>query len=242
MRTLIIGLPLPNAGFDNYSFLSAPSFGEYQQLVVDVASVTRAVDDVINGAGVHATYGGQAIVNGPASSHAFSLREIVQMRRRETERLLANGGLVVLIGYPPVPHDVQGAEWKTLGWLPEPDGFSFERDLLPGFGTAGAVVVDAEHPFAPYVETLAPRLAYRVYVNEDVRGVAENGLVFARSSGGVAIGVEIGVGGGRLVVLPPLVKPEADRPLTAQAMAQCLDRWNERRLQVGGETARKEVS
>lgn len=229
MRTLIIGFPLPNAQFDNYSFVSAPSFGEYQRIVVDMASVSRTVDDVVHGTAAHTTYGGHAIVNAEASAHAFPLGELLAMRRRETEWLLSHGGLVVLIGYPDVPHaDIAGGPWHSYDWLPEPEGISFQHDLLQGFGRPGAVLVAAEHPFAPFVQALASRLAYRVYVNEEAPGLAENGIVFARSEGGVPIAFDIRAGEGHLVFLPPVLRPESDRPVISKALTDSFDRWDAR--------------
>ena len=229
MRTLVIGLSLPNAQFDNYSFVSAPSFGEYSQIIVDMASVSRAVEDVIHGSAVHTTYGGQAVVSGEASAHAFPLGELLQMRRRETEWLLAHSGLVVLLGYPDVRHaGVAGGTWQSYAWLPEPEGFSFERDLLAGFGRPGAVLVDAENPFAPYIQALASRLAYRIYVNEESPALAECGSVFARSEGGIPIAFDIEDGDGHLAVLPPILRPESDRAVITDAFLQSFERWNAR--------------
>lgn len=228
MRTLVIGIALPRADFDNYSFLSAPSFGEYSRLIVDMATVSRDVDDVIHGSGVQTTYGGQAIVNGDASAHAFSLRELLAMRRREADWVLAHGGLVVCLAYPEVAHDVEGGRWPSYSWLPEPEDFSYGGGLLAGFGRPGAVLVDPDHAFAPYITALAPRLAYRVYVNEDGPGLEGRATVFARSAGGVAVAFEIPVGEGRLVVLPPLVKRESDRQVTTTALVECLERWDNR--------------
>jgi hypothetical protein len=230
VRTLVIGLSLPNAQFDNYSFVSAPSFGEYSQIIVDMASVSRTVDDVVHSTAVHSTYGGQAVVTREVSAHAFPLGELLQMRRRETEWLLAHGGLAVLLGYPDAPHTGVASEtWHSYAWLPEPEGFSFERDLLAGFGRPGAVLVDAEHPFAPYVQILASRLAYRVYVNEESPALAERGSVFARSEGGVPIAFEIRDGDGNLVILPPILRPESDRAIIADALFRCFERWAARR-------------
>lgn len=242
MCTLVIGLSLPNTQFDNYSFISAPSFGEYSQIIVDMASVSRTVDDIVHGTAVHSTYGGQAVVNGEPSAHAFPLRELLQMRRRETEWLLAHGGLVVLLGYPDVPHAaVAGGIWPSYAWLPEPEGFSFERDLLAGFGRPGAVLVDAQHPFAPYVQALASRLAYRVYVNEESPALAEGGSVFARSEGGVPIAFEIRDCDGYLVLLPPILRPESDRAVITDAFLQSFERWAARRSSPPAGYARVET-
>jgi hypothetical protein len=237
VRTLIVGLPLPNAQFDNHSFISAPSFADYQRIVVDMASVSRVIDDVVNGTGAHSTYGGQAVVNGETSPHAFSLPDLLAMRRRETDWLIAHGGLVVLIGQPVVPHARVGASgdqpntnepWHSYAWLPEPEMFSYRTDLLPGFGRPGAVLVDGEHPFAPMIKALAQRLAYRIYISEDQPAVAETGHVFARSEGGIPIAWDMRAGEGQLVFLPTILKPETDRQITANALSESLERWDAR--------------
>jgi hypothetical protein len=228
VRTLIIGLSLPSVDFDNYTFLGAPSFAEYHQIVVDGATVARQVDDVVSGRSAHATYGGQAIVNGSASAYAFSLRALLDMRKRETEWVLSHGGIVALMASPPVTQpDVEGGMWQSYDWLPETQDFASQADLLAGFGRPGAVLVDAEHPFAPYVQQLAPHVAYRIYLNETTDN-ARNCHVFARSSGGQAIGFEMPLSGGTMVVLPPLLKPDQERARTAAAISDSIARWNER--------------
>lgn len=238
MRTLIIGLSLPSTDFDNHSFLNAPSFAEFHQIVVDTATVGRCVDDVVRGSAAHTTYGGQAIVNGEASAYAFSLRVLLDMRRRETQWVLSHGGLIVLMASPEVTQpEVAGGVWRSYDWLPPSEDFSFETDLLAGFGRPGAVLVDGEHPFAPYISQLAPHVAYRVYLNETGE-VARKAHVFARSSGGQAIGFEMPLGEGTLVVLPPLLRPDMDRPSTTAAIRDSLARWHDR----ARTTTREEIS
>jgi hypothetical protein len=99
--------------------------------------------------------------------------------------------------------------------------------LRAGFGRPGAVLVEGEHPFAPYISQLAPHIAYRVYLNE-AGEAARKAQIFARSSGGQAIGFELQLGDGTLVVLPQLVRPDQDRPRTVAAIKDCLTRWSER--------------
>lgn len=228
MRTLVIGLSLPSVDFDNHSFLGAPSFAEYQQIVVDTATVARCVDEVVAGAAAHTTYGGQAIVNGEASAYAFSLHTLLQMRRRETDWMISHGGLIMLMASPEVSQPgVAGGGWHSYDWLAAPEGLSYKTDLLAGFGRPGAVLVDGDHPFAPYISQLAPHIAYRVYLNE-AGEAAGRARVFARSSGGQAIGFQLPLGEGTLIVLPPLLRPDQDRPRTVAAISDCLAGWRER--------------
>lgn len=223
MRTLVIGIPLPQVTFDNYSFLSAPSFSDYQRMIVNTEAVSRVVQEVIEGGEQHATFAGQPVVNGPSSAGRFSLAEALTMRRREAERFLDGGGTAVCLTYPDVRHEgVEGlGEWRRYAWLPAPDGFRYEDDLLPGFGNAGVELVDGRHPFAPYIETFGPRLSYRALANEDAPGFQQHGRVFARSPGGAAVAFQLRVSRGYVVFLPPLPRFESERAQLANTLFEC---------------------
>jgi hypothetical protein len=222
MRTLIIGISLPNATFDNASFLNAPSLSEYQRVVVDLGAAARVVGEVVSGKAAHTTYGGHAIVNGAASEYAFGIDELLDMRRREAARLLENGGTLFAFGHPQGTISLaSGSEWRSYSWLPDDEDFQWSRDLLPGFGTAGAVLTDGEHPCAPFVQALAPRLAYRIHLDEDASAAPR---VFCRSSSGLAIGFDLDLAGGRVAVFPAVQKPESDRMVISQALLECFER------------------
>jgi len=224
VRTLVTDIPLPSVAFDNASFLSAPSFSEYTRLFVDPAAASRLIDEVAQETAVHQTYGGQAIVSGAGSSFAFGLAELLEMRRRETARLLERGGLIVCLGHPDATHT--DVAWSRYSWLPADEGFSPSQHLLPGFGTTGAALSVDDHPFAPFVRTLPKSIAYRAYVDEDAPAFRERGRVFARSAGGSAVGFDLPLAGGHLVFLPALEKPEAIRTQVATVVAECLEAWD----------------
>ena len=224
VRTLVTGIPLPGAAFDNASFLSAPSFSEYSRLVIDPAAASHAIDEVAQETASHQTYGGQAIVNGEGSSFAFGLAELLQMRQRETARLLERGGVIVCLGYPDAVH--ADAAWSRYAWLPEDEGFAAATHLLPGFGTKGAALSVEDHPFAAFVRALEKNIAYRVYLDEDAEDLTQRRRVFARSAGGSAVGFDLPLAGGHLVFLPALEKPKAIRTEVAEIIAECLEAWD----------------
>jgi hypothetical protein len=92
-------------------------------------------------------------------------------------------------------------------WLPAPEGLAYREPLLRrGYG-AQIAPAEQEHPFAAVVERFRTRLAYQAYFDEQTPGFAGSGCVFARSAGGAAIGVELRLGPGRAVFLPPPARP-----------------------------------
>ncbi|MCH7998364.1 MAG: hypothetical protein IIA91_02645 [Chloroflexi bacterium] len=228
MHALVLGIPLPHINFDNYSFLSAPSLFDYDQIIVDMSALSEAVEQARDGSPEHNTHSGQTVVNGPSSTKTFSLAELLRLRRLEAERALARGGTVVCLAYPDVAHEgIAGLPgWRRYDWLPAPEGFSYTEHLLAGFGKPGVEIADAEHAFAPYVDKFGGRLAFRAYASEQDESFSQCGRVFARSPGGAAVGVELKVGPGRVVLLPPLdsLDYSKDRVPLANVLCNCLER------------------
>ncbi len=228
MRALVLGIPLPHITFDNYSFLSAPSLFDYDRIIVDMSALSEAVEQARDGSPEHRTHSGQTVVNGPSSTRTFSLTELLRLRRLEAERALARGGIVVCLAYPDVAHEgIAGLPgWRRYDWLPAPEGFSYTEHLLAGFGKPGVEITDAAHPFAPYVTEFGVRLAFRAYASEQDESFSQYGRVFARSLGGTAVGVELEVGTGRVVLLPPLdsLDYSNDRVPLANILCDCLER------------------
>ena len=228
MNALVLGIPLPHITFDNYSFLSAPSLFDYDRIIVDMSALSEAVEQGRDGSPEHRTHSGQTVVNGPSSTRTFSLAELLRLRRLEAERALARGGTVVCLAYPDVAHEgITGLPgWRRYDWLPAPEGFSYTEHLLAGFGKPGVEIADAEHAFAPYVDTFGVRLAFRAYASEQDGSFSQYGRVFARSPGGAAVGVELKVGTGRVILLPPLdsLDYSKDRVPLANVLCDCLER------------------
>lgn len=225
VRTLVIGVPLPNASFDNHSFLSAPSLADYERVVVDMDAASKVVAEVASGAAEHKTYTGLPIANGDSTTAAMGLADVLAMRRRESEWFLKKGGTLCVLAHPDVAvKGVRGAsDWRRYSWLPAPEGFSYASDLYASFGKAGAQAVE-DHPFSLYIERFGRTAGYRVRLDEDANGFSDYATIFARSDGGAAIGAALRVLRGSVVLLPPLIRIESDRSPLAQTLLECFER------------------
>lgn len=206
MRLLLIGFPLPNPAFDNYSFIQAPSFYDYDAVVIEPAQISRVIEDVLTRAEDHKTFAEEPVLNEPAGPFVVGLADLLQRRRDETERLLAAGKLLIVFARPNVPHShVLGLPgYDRYGWLPAPPGVIYRPpQLIPADGR-GVTLEDAAHPFAALVDRFQNWFTYRAAFSERMPDFPTYGRVLMRSRGGVPIGVELKVGPGRILFLPAL--------------------------------------
>lgn len=204
MRILSLGFPLPGPQVHNHSFASAPCFFDYDALVVQPLALSQLIEEVVSGSAEHTTYDRQRVVNAPTTADAVSLADVLRARKDETNRLLERGGIVVCFAYPNVPHEDVACfrECDRYYWLPEPAGIEYREPWLRrGEGTE-FVVTEHEHPLGPFLQQYQRQLAYHAYVADDADGFAEVGRVFARSTGGAAVGVEFALAHSRVIFLP----------------------------------------
>jgi hypothetical protein len=221
MRTLVIGIPLPDASFDNYSFVSAPSLSDYSRLIVDMESVSRTVEEVVNAAVEHRTFAGQAVRNGAATTRTFALADLIAMRTREARRFFERGGTAVLFTHPDVAvSGVEGAPaFRRYGWLPERHGFAYRTHLLPCFGKEPVTAGEGDHPFFGFINEFESRFSYQVCADEDALTSAA-GRVIARSPGGDAVAFDLPVLGGAMTFVPPVRDYRDQRQRIADTLLQ----------------------
>lgn len=206
MRVLLIGFPLPHSSFDNYDFLQAPSFYDYDAVVVEPGQISKVIEDVLTRAEDHTTYAGEPVLNEPPGPFVVGLADHLARRRDETERLLAAGKLLVVFLRPDVPHShVLGLPgYDRYSWLPAPPNVTYRPPhLIPADGR-GVTLEDASHPFSPLIDRYQNWFTYRAAFSERLPDFPSIGRVLMRSPGGVPIGVELKVGPGRILFLPAL--------------------------------------
>ena len=206
MRLLLIGFSLPNPNFDNYSFLQAPSFYDFDAVVIEPAQVSKVIEDVLARTEDHRTFAGEPVLNEPAGPFIVGLADHLQRRRDETERLLAAGKLLIVFARPNVPHShVLGLPgYDRYSWLPAPPNVIYRPPHLVPADGRGVTLADATHPFAPLVDRFQNWFTYRAAFSERLPDFPTYGRVLMRSPGGAPIGVELRVGPGRILFLPAL--------------------------------------
>jgi hypothetical protein len=220
-RILSLGFPLPGVRVDNYSFVSAPSFFDYDALVVDIGALSRLIEGVLDGSVEAATYADRPVRAAEDAAGAVALADVLDRRREEAQRLLDNGGVVVCFAHPPVTHTVGGTgELDDLYWLGER-----APHLTAGEGTQ-IEVCDHEHAMAPFLIGQHANISYRAHVADAPRAIA-------RSYGGAVVAAELASDHGRIVVLPAIKAPPAGEG--RYHMSEALQAGIRRMLGVMGE-------
>lgn len=221
MRILAIGYPLPNVAIDNYNALTAPSYYDYDALIIDPASVTRVAKELADGEATYDAFDDRPVINAPTSATAVSAAEQLRRRAEETRRLLESGGLVVVFGRPDA---IQGGILGFEGcdryhWLPAPAGVSWSAPhLKPAEGKTVRIVAE-DHPFAAVLRSAREDTKYRVVFDERQPEVRRHGKTIATGGAGVPIAMEFPVLGGQVVFLPVMAEsPYANRSMLAEAL------------------------
>ncbi|MPZ99028.1 MAG: hypothetical protein GEU80_06755 [Dehalococcoidia bacterium] len=240
MRVLSLSHRLQHRMVDNHSIFNAPNIFDYDAIVVDAGGVFETIRVAASAGEAFKTFADIPVANGEPIDGSTGIAEVLRRRREEFVRAFERGATVALFLHPQAQvTDVVGLPGlDRYYYLPAPPGVAWDASTIRGSeGTAGATV-DHEHPFAPVFDVLRQDLLYRAYIDERAPGIAGHARVFARSAGGAAIGLEVPVLNGRLVVLPTprqvgakwLVTPESHAIIDAMraSMGQADDdrpRW-----------------
>ncbi|MCA9854141.1 MAG: hypothetical protein KC482_11195, partial [Dehalococcoidia bacterium] len=122
MKVIVVGLPTPNPDIENYTAFNAPSYYDFDALVIDPDSLTRVAGELLSGEKEFNAQDGRTIVNAASNASGVSAGDQFQRRGAETERILESGGTVIVIGRPNAPiTGIVGFEGADrYSWLPAP--------------------------------------------------------------------------------------------------------------------------
>lgn len=224
MRILSIGFPLPNQAVDNYNALTAPSYNDYDALIIDPASVTTIGSDLANAETEFEAFDGRPIINAPTTASSVSAQDQFRRRIDETSRLLDAGGLVIVLARP---NAVQGGVLGFEGldryhWLPAPGGLSWGPPYLkPAEGKTVRIAGAEDHPFSALLREFRKEVGYRAMFDDRQAEVRRTGRVLATGGAGIPIAMEFPVLGGRVLFLPVMAESAyANRADLAQAIVE----------------------
>ncbi len=206
MRVLSIGFPLPNVAIDNYSALSAPSYSDYDVLIVDPASITRDVHDLLTDVRNFEAQDDRPVLNAPTTSTSVSATDQLRRRLDETTRLLENGGLVVVFGRPDATiTGLLGFEGcDRYHWLPAPAGLAWGPPFLKAAEGKTVRIVAEQHPFAEVLREHRKEAGYRAMFDDRQAAIRAHGRTIASGGSRVPIAMEFEVLGGRVTFIPVL--------------------------------------
>lgn len=206
MRLLVIGFPMPEPRIDNYNPFNAPSFFDYDAVVVDPASFTSVAADLLSGERAFEAQDGRPVLNVPTSASVVSAADQLRRRADETQRLLAAGGTVVVLARPNAtqPGLVGFEGCDRYSWLPAPAGMSWSPPYLRAAEGKTIRIVADDHPFAPLLRDYRQRMSYRAVFEEAQSALRGGTRIIAQGGVGAPVAVEFSVGGGRVLFIPVL--------------------------------------
>lgn len=226
-QILSVGFALPNQSIDNYTALTAPSYFDYDALVIDPESITRIAREVVEEGKSYDAFDGRPIINGASSASSISLAEQLQRRVDETRRLLDQGGTVIVFARPNATQaGVVGFEGcDRYHWLPAPEGSAWGAPLIRAAEGKTIRIRDDSHPFADVLREYRKFAAYRAIFDERQPAMRGASHVIAVGGGNAPIGVQLDVLAGQVIFLPMihLTTPNA-RSQMAQAVVAAVRR------------------
>ncbi len=204
MRVLAIGYPLPDPEIDNYNPLTAPSYFDYDALIIDPAGVTRAVHEVLEDGKEWEAHDGRPVLNTPTTANSVSIADQLRRRLDETRSLLESGGTVIVFGRPNAQETgVIGFEGcDRYSWLPAPGGLSWNPPYLRAAEGKTTRIAAETHPMAGLLREFRKEIGYRATFDLRQSEVRTNGRVLATGGAGVPTAMEFPLFGGRIVFVP----------------------------------------
>lgn len=198
LKILAVDFPIEGKGIENYTFYEAPSFSDYDAVIIDPQDIP---DKWIE----NATLGNDGFLRTyTASDRGFgnSLLSFMYQRGRELRKLLEiTKGIVVCILRKRAPklylHEYHGArEFGSIdmySWLPH-----YYMEIIPQTGKQ-IRIVNRHYPFSQYLSALKDSLCF-----EAILEFSKKIYVIATNKVGDIVAGECMVGDGRLIFLPPL--------------------------------------
>jgi hypothetical protein len=204
MRLLTVGFSLPHPSIDNYNALTAPSYFDYEAVLIDPLGITRTIARLLEEGESFEAFDGRPVINAPTSASAVSAADMLRRRLDETQRLLESGGTVVVFARPNAVHTgIAGFEGcDRYSWLPAPAGMAWGPPYLKAAEGSTLRVVAEGHPITAFLRKFRSDALYRAVFDERQAPVRNSGRVIVTGGADVPTGMEFDVAGGRVLFIP----------------------------------------
>lgn len=209
LKILSVDIPLEGGAVTVGGFGAAPSWSDYDAVVLDMERVSSYVERVVRGKYATHDSTGMPIVNSTESHRAgnVSLTQLIDRRTRELNDLLGSGGTIICFIYPPVNHSGVGTHqtWPIYSWLPGPIPNMYDSgNLREGHGPAEGAV--QRHAFAQFFAAFAGQLRYRAGFDASVARYPDRFTPICRTRSGLIVAAEGKVPNlpGKLIFLPTI--------------------------------------
>ena len=232
MQILAVGFALPNPSIDNYNPLTAPSYFDYDAVIIDPESVTRFPRELMDEGKTFDAHDGRPVVNGASTASSVSIADQLKRRTEEATRLLDSGGTVIVFGRPnSTISGIVGFEGADrYHWLPAPEGASWGPPLLRAAEGKTVRIKDDVHPIADVLREYRKQTVYRAVFDDRHPMVRNGGRILAAGGADVPIAVQFDVLAGRVLFIPAMQIASGDtRGKLAAAMVDVVRR-------ISGET------
>lgn len=228
MRVLAIGYPLPDMAIDNYNVLTAPSYSDYDALIIDPSSITKSVHSLIEDGAEFNAFDSRPVINAPTTASAVSAADQLRRRATETRRLLETGGTVVVMARPnAIEPGVLGFEGcDRYHWLPAPGGISWGSPYLRAAEGKTVRIVAENHPTASLLRNFRADIGYRAIFDDRQSELRSVGRVIAAGGSSIPVAMDFPLLGGRVVFIPAFNEDTTNRSPLATALVDVCRRLN----------------
>jgi len=218
LSILSVGIELEHDEITNADFREAPSFHDFDVVLVDPNAI---IDLLFQKAELTEVKAAVLTVNHDDTGSNQLIKRVIKQRKEETRRFLNLGRLLICILRLPfiaylcshtydAPNPKNEDNWvNTYDWFP----LEYLRDsmisILPKGKGRKMRLVDPRSSFAQYFSAFDNQLYYEACLDEEQKPYYfESFCTIAKSHGELPVAFSFNLEGGQVVFLPPLEKPD----------------------------------
>lgn len=229
-RILSIGLQLESDQITNGDFMEAPSFHDFDVVLIDPSAVMNFFHREME---LFEVKDGFVTINYDATGTNKLTKQVIKKRKKETGRFLNLGrSLVCVLRAPSIvylcshiydqPDRSKPDNWvSSYDWLPLKYSEDSMTSILPSARGNKINLSAPKDPFAPYFKAFDKQLYYEAYLDEEeMPSYFENLYTIAESHGQLPVAFSFKLEGGRVVFLPPIENPDPEK--LADVLLNCI--------------------